>query len=61
MNLDNSFTFGIMLTLSLAITMGYAHAIAGSVGIYNNLFNVKGSPEPILGIRLSWLALSFCV
>ena len=40
-------------------TMGSAHAIAESVGIYNNLFNVKGSPEPIWGIRLGWLALSF--
>lgn len=42
MNLDNSFTFGIWLTLALAIRWAlYARTIVESVGIYNNLFNVK--------------------
>ena len=42
MNLDNSFTFGILLTLALAILWAlYACTIVESVGIYSNLFNVK--------------------
>lgn len=42
MNLDNSFTFGIWLTLASAILRAlYARTIVESVGIYSNLFNVK--------------------
>ncbi len=47
-----------VITLALAITMGYAHAIAESVSISHS-YSFHGSPEPIVRIRLSWLALSF--
>ena len=60
MNLDNSFTFGIWLTLASAILRAvYARTIVESVSIYSNLFNVKAVQSLFLGISLSWLALSF--